>query len=110
MVHRVGGHQSQEVTQLLATQWSLCAATYQSSGLQRNEAAEPWVTVGTAVVMSRLFAAAAVHFKHSTDYNSVHFLIASAVGEKCINRMQKQEKQNQPEKKNNQANKNVKVN
>lgn len=53
-VHRVGGNQSREAMESLATQWLLCAGRYQSSGLQRNDAAVPRVTVGTAVVMSCL--------------------------------------------------------
>lgn len=62
-------HQSREAVESSAVQWWLCAGTYQSSGLQRNDAAVPWVTMGTAVVMSRLFAATAVRIKHSTQHN-----------------------------------------
>lgn len=85
-VHRVGGDQSREAMESLATQWLLCAGRYQSSGLQRNDTVVPWVTVATAVVTSRLFAATSVRIKHSTDPNSVHFFIFSLVGNMNINK------------------------
>lgn len=56
-MHRVGGEQPREAMESLAAQWLLCEGPYQSCGLQQNKAAVPRVTVGTAVVMSRPFAA-----------------------------------------------------